>query len=60
MPADKQVSLTTGHIDNMFPLGALDNKFVLVQRPGMANVFVQQIGGQVAPIVAMCSVTVVD
>ena len=60
LPADLQTALTTGHMDNMFPLGALDNKFVLVQRPGMDNVFAQQIGGEAAPIVAACSVTVVD
>lgn len=60
LPPDKQAPLTTGHMDNIYPFGALDNKIRLVQRPGMDNVFAQQIGGEAAPIVAMCSVTVVS
>ena len=59
LPADKQPILTTGHIDNIYPFGALDNKIRLVQRPGFDNVFAQQIAGSDMPIVAMCSVTVV-
>ena len=59
LPADKQPMLTTGYIDNIYPFGALDNKIRLVQRPGMDNVFAQQIAGSAMPIVAMCSVTVV-
>ena len=59
LPADKQPMLTTGYMNNIYPFGALDNKIRLVQRPGMDNVFAQQIGGQAAPIIAMCSVTVV-
>lgn len=59
LPADKQASLTSGFMDNIYPFGALDNKIRLVQRPGFDNVFAQQIGGEASPIVAMCSVTVV-
>ena len=59
LPADKQPMLTTGYMNNIYPFGALDNKIRLVQRPGFDNVFAQQIGGQAAPIIAMCSVTVV-
>lgn len=59
LPADKQPVLTTGYMNNIYPFGALDNKIRLVQRPGMDNVFAQQIGEQIAPIVAMTSVTVV-
>ena len=59
LPADKQASLTTGHMDNIYPFGALDNKIRLVQRPGLDNVFAQQISGQAAMIIAMTSVTVV-
>lgn len=60
LPADKQAPLTTGHINNVYPFGALDNKIRLVQRPGMDNVFAQQIADSAMPIVAMLSVTVID
>ena len=59
LPPDKQPILTSGYIDNIYPFGALDNKIRLVQRPGMDNVFAQQIGGEGVPIVAITSVTVV-
>lgn len=57
---DRQPSLTTGYMNNMYPIGALDNKIRLVQRPGMYNVFAQQISSAAMPIVAMLSITVVD
>lgn len=60
LPADKQAPLTTGHIDNIYPFGALDNKIRLVQRPGLDNVFAQQIAGSTMPVVVMLSVTTVD
>lgn len=60
LPPDKQAPLTTGHMDNIYPFGALDNKIRLVQRPGMDNVFAQQIAGSSMPVVVMLSVTTVD
>lgn len=57
---DKQPSLTTGYMDNMYPRGTLEKKIRLTQRPGSEKVFAQQIGGDTAPIVAVCSVTTID
>lgn len=59
IPPDKQVPLTTGYMNNMYPLGALDNKIRLVQRPGLGNTFAYQISGVAAPVVAILSVTAI-
>lgn len=60
LPPDKQPILTSGYINNIYPFGALDNKIRLVQRPGMDNVFAQQVSSTASPVVAICSVTVVS
>jgi len=57
---DKQPSLTTGYMDNMFPRGTLEEKIRLTQRPGLDKTFAAQIGGDTAPIVCILSVTTVD
>lgn len=59
IPPDKQVTLTTGYMDNMYPLGALNNKIRLVQRPGIGNTFTQQISGVASPVVVILSVTAI-
>lgn len=60
LSTDKQPPLTTEYIDNMCPRGTLEKKIRLTQRAGLDKVFAQQIGGDTAPIVAICSVTAVD
>jgi len=60
LSADKQPPLTTGFMDNMYPRGTLEKKIRLTQRPGLDKIFPQQIGGDSAPIITMCSITTVD
>ena len=47
-------------MDNMYPRGTLEKKIRLTQRPGLDKIFDQQIGGDSAPIITMCSITTVD
>jgi hypothetical protein len=56
---DKQIPLTTGHMNNIYPYGALDNKIRLIQRPGLGNTFAYQISGVASPIVVILSVTAI-
>lgn len=57
-PASKQPQGTSRALNNVRPFW--DGKAVGGQRPGVSKKFTQLIGGEAAPIVAMCSVTVVD
>jgi len=57
-PASKQPPGTSRDLNNVRPFW--DGKAVGGQRPGVSKKFTQQIGGGEAPIVAICSVTVVD
>jgi len=57
-PASKQPAGTSRALNNVRPFW--DGKAVGGQRMGVSKKFTQQIGGNAAPIVGMCSVTVVD
>jgi len=58
LQSSKQPHQTSRDLNNVRPF--FDGRAVGGQRPGMDKVYSQQIGGDAAPIVAMCSVTVVD
>ena len=58
LQSSKQIPQTSRDLNNVRPF--FDGRAVGGQRDGMDKVYSQQIGGQAAPIVAMCSVTVVD
>ena len=58
LQSSKQIPDTSRDLNNVRPF--FDGRAVGGQRDGMDKVYSQQIGGQAAPIVAMCSVTVVD
>jgi hypothetical protein len=57
-PASKQPAGTSRDLNNVRPFW--DGKAVGGQRDGVSKKFTQQIGAAAIPIVAMCSVTVVD
>ncbi|KKL27895.1 hypothetical protein LCGC14_2380570 [marine sediment metagenome] len=56
--SSKQPNQTSRDLNNVRPF--FDGRAVGGQRPGMDKVYSQQIGGGAYPVVAMCSVTVVD
>lgn len=58
LQTSKQMPQTSRDLNNVRPF--FDGRAVGGQRDGMNKVYSQQIGGVAAPIVAMCSVTVVD
>ena len=58
LQSSKQMPQTSRDLNNVRPF--FDGRAVGGQRPGMDKVYSQQIGGQASPIVAMCSITVVD
>ena len=60
LPAGKQPAGTCSDSQNVRPYDALDDRGRGGQRPGMDKKYAQQIGGTAYPIIAMCSVTVVD
>ncbi|KKN77437.1 hypothetical protein LCGC14_0359960 [marine sediment metagenome] len=55
----EQPIATSPDLNNVRPYDTLDNRARGGQRPGLDKLYAQQIGGTEAPIVAMCSVTVV-
>lgn len=57
-PASKQPPGTSNNLNNVRPF--YDGRAVGGQRPGVDKKFSQQIGAAANPIVAICSVTVVD
>jgi len=58
--ASNQAQGTSPDIKNMRPYGTLDNRARGGQRPGLDKRYAAQIGGTSAPIIAVCSVTVLD
>ena len=58
--ACEQPGETSPDLNNVRPYDTLDNRARGGQRPGLDKLYSQQIGSEVAPIVAICSVTVVD
>lgn len=57
---DKSPALTSGDMNNVRPTDTLERRLRMGQRPGLKKRYSQQIGGANIPIVAICSVTVVD
>ena len=58
--ASNQSPDTSPDMNNMRVYDVLDNRARGGQRPGLDKRYSQQIGGAAAPIIAICSVTVVD
>lgn len=56
----KQFPLTSGHMNNIRAIDVLEKQVRIGQRPGLDKVFDQQIGGILASIVAITTITVVD
>ena len=56
----EQPIATSPDLNNVRPYDTLGNRARGGQRPGLDKLYSQQIGGTNFPIVAMCSVTVVD
>jgi len=57
---DKAPPLTSGYLNNVRPVDVLEKRVRLGQRPGLKKLYSQQIGGDAKPVVAICSITVVD
>ena len=51
---------TSPDMNNVRPYDTLDNRVRGGQRPGLGKLYSQQISNAKMPIVAICSVTVVD
>lgn len=60
LPTDKEAQGTSGHLSNVRPTDIFERKIRIGQRPGLKKLYSEQIGGAVAPIVALLSVTVID
>ena len=58
--AEKQPAGTTPWIQNMRVIDCQDNRFRGGQRPGLNRAYAQLIGGEVAPIVVLTSITIVS
>ncbi len=56
----EQPIATSPDLNNVRPYDTLDNRARGGQRPGLDKLYTQQISGIAAPIVAMCSVTIVE
>ncbi len=56
----EQPIATSPDLNNVRPYDTLDNRARGGQRPGLDKLYAQQIGGLAGPIVAMCSVTIVE
>lgn len=56
----EQPGQTSPDMKNMRPYDTLDNRARGGQRPAMDKKYADQIGGDAVPIVAICTVTVVD
>ena len=56
----EQPIATSPDLNNVRPYDTLGNRARGGQRPGLDKLYSQQIGGATFPIVAICSVTVVD
>lgn len=59
-PANKQPPDTSPDLNNMRPYDISDKRVRGGQRPGLSKRYSQQIGGMTEPIVAICSITIVD
>jgi hypothetical protein len=59
-PVDKSPPLTTGYANNIRAVDVLEKRVRIGQRPGQDKVYTQQIGGAALPVVAICSVTIID
>jgi len=59
-PVSKQPANTSPHLNNVRPYDTLDNRIRGGQRPGLSQKYTDQIGDHNLPIIAMCSVTVID
>ena len=56
-PIDKQAPLTSPYMNNVRPRDVLEKRIRIGQMPGMDKWSATQVGGQEAPVVAMCTVT---
>ena len=56
----KSPPATSGRMLNVRPYDVLEQRLRGGQRPGMTNLYSQQIGGTSSPIKALCEVTVLE
>ena len=59
-PTSKQPQNTSPDLNNVRPYDTLDNRIRGGQRPGLSQKYTYQIGETAYPVIAICSVTVVD
>lgn len=60
LPVDKEVPTTSGYMNNVRPVGVLERKLRLGQRPGLDKWGAgTQIGAVEQPVIAMCVVAAV-
>ncbi len=60
LPVESQEVATTPYALNVRARDVLQKRIRIGKRPGLKKAYSQQIGGQPAPIVAICSITTVD
>lgn len=58
MPVDKSPPMTSGYMNNIRAVDALEKRVRIGQRLGLDKVYTQQIASVASPIVEICSVTV--
>lgn len=58
--ASSPLPLTSGYMNNVRAIDTLEKQVRIGQRPGQDKAYAQQIGGAAFPIMAICSVTVID
>lgn len=60
LDVSKTPSEYSSYMNNVRAIDTLERKLRLGQRPGLDKAYAQQIAGLVGPVVAICSVTVVE
>ena len=59
VPVDKESPATSGYMNNVRPVDALERRIRLGQRPGLDKWSATQIGAAEQPVVAMCIVAAI-
>ena len=59
VPVDKESPATSGYMNNVRPVDALERRIRLGQRPGLDKWSATQIGAAEQPVVCMCIVAAI-